>query len=1047
MIIADWLKVGIQQYIRSVNFQSSHAFLVFHYETVVGRSWRFSYFYKKETVASVTDSKRYTYLFGKGTSVRTANERFNELFKITSANRELESHRADDKIHIFTNEDITKAFSVEALSDEFFYKYLGYYASFVKYLTGKPTTKESGKYAIKDATFRRVVSDMDKLGLKDTRDQFHQSFLPRFKSEEECEKAIRDYVKKMMGRVVFLHFLQKKGWMCGDRDFMYHLFENSSLKDDFLDRVLEPLFFVILNTHPDNRLQVCRRHNGKIQWERNRLVEWDEALVEGWRNIPYLNGGLFEQEKIDECRSIFPAEYFERFFDFFRQYNFTIDENDSNDVEVGVDPEMLSKIFENLLEDNKEKGAFYTPKEIVHYMCSESLIAYLKQHCENKGWNEETIRKFVIAPSVNEHLTQRQREEMTNTLIQVQVCDPAIGSGAFPMGMLNLIARCRGELEDTSMSDIKRHIIQNNIFGVDIEQGAVDIARLRFWLSLVVDETEPHALPNLDYRIMRGNSLFTTFSGECLDLSKTNDARTRLSKMKRQLFDMQSDYYNLSGEAKWKKEIEIKHLLLDIVEEQLGMEKGKAASESLHQYDIYNETSGKIKKNVAKANEIYKRKAECVRKIAALRNLLGGNGTLHERARTDIDFFDWEIMFSNVFAEGKEGFDIVIGNPPFVRKINAVIKKLIHTEYSTSSYQVDLYIAFMEKGVKLLSHQGIISYITPNPWLKNVAQSKIRLFMLDDIRLSIIVPKIANAFENASVDTAVFVGCKNSNNKQLNVVYVEDGQYKTKHKISLDAFKNNDGYILDVENTEDVRCIINKVQKDSCCIETLFDITRGINPYDALTGQSQDIIKSRAYHSDSQKDDSFVPELKGRHVGTYYYKWDGVHWISYGKWLAAPRDTKYFEGKRIIFREILSNRLVCTIISEPFKIDRSLYIAKPKNESDFSCELIQGLLASKLFIFYVKHKFNEFDDLFPKIRVAEFRILPIPTKIKGMFDNDIITLVKSILSAKRTNPSADISAEEQKIDCLVYHLYNLTYDEVKIVDPETPITEEEYYGQ
>ena len=104
-------------------------------------------------------------------------------------------------------------------------------------------------------------------------------------------------------------------------------------------------------------------------------------------------------------------------------------------------------------------------------------------------------------------------------------------------------------------------------------------------------------------------------------------------------------------------------------------------------------------------------------------------------------------------------------------------------------------------------------------------------------------------------------------------------------------------------------------------------------------------------------------------------------------------------------------------------------------------------MASKLFIFYVKHKFNEFDDLFPKIRVAEFRILPIPTKIKGMFDNDIITLVKSILSAKRTNPSADISAEEQKIDCLVYHLYNLTYDEVKIVDPETPITEEEYYGQ
>lgn len=734
-------RVGIQQYIRSINFQSSHAFLVFHYGTVEGRSWRFSYFYKKETIASITDSKRYTYLFGQGISARTAHERFNELLKITSANRELGLKQEGNNIHVFTNKDIIDAFSVEALSDEFFYKYLGYYASFVKYLTGKPTAKESGKYAIKDATFRRVVVDMDGLGLKDDKDQFHNSFLPHYNNDEEkCEKAIRDYVKKMMGRVVFLHFLQKKGkkgWMCGDKDFMYHLFENSPLKDDFLDRVLEPLFFVILNTNPDDRIDVCRRHNDNIKWERNRLVEWDEDLVESWRDIPYLNGGLFEQEEIDKCRSVFPAEYFEKLLDFFRQYNFTIDENDPNDMEVGVDPEMLSKIFENLLEDNKEKGAFYTPKEIVHYMCSESLIAYLNQQCEGDEWNEEVIRRFVSDPLANEHFTANQQQVLIDALTRVKICDPAIGSGAFPMGMLNLITRCRHALESTPVSEIKRHIIQHNIYGVDIEQGAVDIARLRFWLSLIVDEVTPHALPNLDYRIVRGNSLLTTFCGEYLDLSEMKDGRTRLAKMRQQLAVMQDEYYSLNGEAKWRKEIEIKRLLLAIANEYFGAEKDKLRIESFHDYDLYKETSSKTKKQLAEAYKLYERKAKCQQLIENILVSLGGNKTVHERARIDVDFFDWEIMFSNVFAEAKGGFDIVIGNPPYlriqgIRKDNPDFADFLVDLFKTTTGKFDLYVAFIEKGYQLCCKHGLLNFIMPTKWTNSDYGLGMRSFMIEE---------------------------------------------------------------------------------------------------------------------------------------------------------------------------------------------------------------------------------------------------------------------------------------------------------------------------
>lgn len=224
----------------------------------------------------------------------------------------------------------------------------------------------------------------------------------------------------------------------------------------------------------------------------------------------------------------------------------------------------------------------------------------------------------------------------------------------------------------------------------------------------------------------------------------------------------------------------------------------------------------------------------------------------------------------------------------------------------------------------------------------------------------------------------------------------------------------------------------------------MFDITRGINPYDALTGQSQDIIKSRAYHSTFKKDETFVPELKGRHVSPFSYRWDGIHWISYGNWLAAPRDERFFIGKRIVFREILSSRLVCTLIDVPFKIDRSLYIAKPKDNLGFNCKFVLGLLTSKLFVYYVKHKLNEFDDLFPKIRVAEFRKLPIPLNIMEITSHPIIDIVNSILSSKSEDPSTDTHEKESELDKMVCHFYDLTYDEVLIIDPTTPITREEY---
>ena len=310
-------RVNIQQLVRSIMGYRQHLMIVFHYEDVTDKQWRFSYAYKGNSLEDTTSAKRYTYVFGRGYRGRTAAERFEILAK---------SPRND--------EDFEKAFSVAALSDEFFDKYRDIYADFVQYITGK--------------RYEKVKNKWEEVKKEDP----HTEIFSHFNNDD---KRVRDYIKKMLGRLTFLCFLQRKGWMNNDRNFLQNLYQTSPLQDDFLDAVLEPLFFGVLNTRPQKRKEVFAK-NG-----------WDTDLANEWSEIPYLNGGLFEQTREDKLTVKFPKRFFQDLFKFLGEYNFTIDENDPDDAEIGIDPEMLGRVFESLLEDNKDKGAFYTPKEIVQY--------------------------------------------------------------------------------------------------------------------------------------------------------------------------------------------------------------------------------------------------------------------------------------------------------------------------------------------------------------------------------------------------------------------------------------------------------------------------------------------------------------------------------------------------------------------------------------------------------------------------------------------------------------------------------------------------------
>ncbi len=649
-------------------YRENESVLRFSY---VSESWKFADdgTYQKES----TDTRRFTYLLGEGHRSRTAIQQFETL-----------------KGSAQTLKDLTKAFSVDAVSDMFFRDYKAQYANIIFYITGKRMVKKGNKWEeIKEGRACRKILD-------------------EFSEFADPEKAVRDYVKKLMGRLVFLQFLQKKGWLGvplnedwgnGDHEFIQNLFANTKDKDNFVDGVLEAIF---------NDLNTER--------------EGDKSKKYKFK-IPYLNGGLFERDATDETRFPLPAKYMEDMLEFFSRYNFTIDENDPNDAEVGVDPEMLGRIFENLLEDNKDKGAFYTPKEIVQYMCRESLIAYL-QTDQNEEY-KENIRQFVTTH--NAELLGSIKLEIDQKLKDVKICDPAIGSGAFPMGLLKELYLCRSAIEgldDDNASEIKKHIIQNNIYGVDIEKGAVDIARLRFWLSLIVDEKTPHALPNLDFKIMQGNSLLEQYKG--VDLSAmTQEKNERGKNYQTTMFDDMLDVYR------------------------------RELREMLNEY--YQCTDHKEKKTLRKRiiNNVKKQLKEQSINIDFGDLDLSGND----------QFFLWHTWFHDVFSQG--GFDIVIGNPPYGAKYDNQTRRYYKNTYVTANSirglqkgSLDTYTLFIELGYNQLRRGGCFAYIVPISLTSSDSLTGVHRILLencDTIHISSYAVRPKPVFENAVVNTSILL--------------------------------------------------------------------------------------------------------------------------------------------------------------------------------------------------------------------------------------------------------------------------------------------------
>jgi Alw26I/Eco31I/Esp3I family type II restriction m6 adenine DNA methyltransferase len=934
-----------------------------------GRYWRLSYIC--DLKEGSTSAKRFSYILGdENGQYKTPLER---LEKVAKLNGRLKLS------------DLRESFSVDALSDEFFDEYHLHYDRIVANLT---------QVYRRDVPWR-VSTD----GTSDTR--------------------LHDYVKKMMGRIVFLHFLQKKGWLNGNPTFLRDLFLSSPYQSDFLEQVLEPLFFGIFNTESEQRVKLFANEH------------WDKGLLKQWEHLPYLNGGLFERDEVDKMNIRLPASLFNNLFTFLASYNFTVDENDPDDAEIGVDPEMLGKIFESLLEDNKAKGAFYTPKEIVRYMCKESLIAYLSEQLSvNSEQNKNTkiptdidsqitdhsslitkIRTFVETHEFPDEL-EPYRDVLNRALREVKICDPAIGSGAFPMGLLNELWRCREALTDhdscslitVHRSQLKKEIIENNIYGVDIERGAIDIARLRFWLSIVVDSDEPEPLPNFDYKFMQGNSLIESFEG--VDLSRMMSSEGQHSSL---------------GKGRQKagaNQLGIEFVSTDTKRNlQLMLREYFSLTDHVKKAEARREINDSVK-NYIRHQDL---RPEAVARLASL------------DPSANQEFFLWHTWFKDIFDGG--GFDIVIGNPPYI-KYEGAIKGEIETIRKISELEIafggklNAYKLFLAVSInKICKERGVISMIFQNSFIADQQATLLRKEVINHHRIITI-----DSFpERDSKKKRVFPSVKMS----VCILLMQKAGKQMPFVVNFwnDKYKSSGTNVIytaqDIKNIDSKDYCIPRIEQHS------IPLAIKLRQFSKIPLKCYEGELNMTFHKHFFNDDSTNPAiLKGAAIQRYYitYKMSQgkIEYLDEDWYLSenTSEKSRHHEVERIAMQGMTGAndkiRLVMTIVPSGVYLANSCNYILPTKELPASYLL--GLLNSKLLNWYFRCFSTN-----SNVNGYEVEDFPMP-KANEDQKQTIIALVDQILAVKKTNPNTDTSDLEREIDGLVYEMYNLSSDNISIIE-------------
>lgn len=1027
-----------------------------------------------KTAENLTPAKRYSYLVGQDEPCHTAISRFDRFITDSAV---LPEHP--------TLDDLEEAFSVEKVTDEFFQLYCEKFHQLREQLESIEdfrieaeqhnfTSAQFAKKLIGQIVFLYFLQKKGWLGVKAwpdklTEKEYKNAFYARGSKSRElipivyrpagdgtyrvsaaALQSISDADEEVLAQCV-----KGNPWGSGPRDFMRKLFNIAvQRKQNFYSELLEPLFYDALNRNRGEQGYCPALHC----------------------RIPFLSGGLFEPiDGYDWEHNEFsiPNEVFSNestkgkrdadgILDIFDRYNFTMSEDEPMEREVAIDPEMLGKVFENLLEvkDRKSKGAFYTPREIVHYMCQESLINYLTN---KMGVSEDAIRDFILygdyMKDEDTNKEKRQRNggmliseelyklnpdgsvavnrllEVDKALQDVRVADPAVGSGAFPLGMLNEIVRARQNISaylaitmksydvrmmymmERSPHSLKYETIRNCIFAADIDPSAVDIAQLRLWLALVIDDEinpdahneleghrNPRPLPNLECNILCGNSLIDEFEG------------IRLIKES-----------NLLGSSEYQ-------LDMDSARFDTIVQKLIAAQDALFRCD---DPMKKIQ---------LKEEIESLRDILILAQLEGCPQAFLDKYHDSKQLASkpyvlWQLDFARVFRE-KGGFDIVIGNPPYglLNKKQNQNTSIKATEYELSYYKnnplyrpakggmINIFRLFICKSFDLLKKNGHTSLIFPMAFMCDLSAYALRDYVLRHNKIDYLeaFPERDNenkrVFKSAKMSVCILGASKTKTS----------GNDRFPMRISRDRFVDTLSPITWMAR-EDIEIIDKSSLTIPLMIPAEYEILLRMCSNSTRLGAVSKCYTGEIDLSLNKKyvklDSGFTRMLRGAQVQKFFI----ADKISQGDILYLDASTYLRENTSPKSRHHLNRRIVMqgiTGVNERYRLkmtisERGIFCANSVNYlliDDNDIEFFLGLCNSRLLNWF-------FAKLSTNSNVNGYEVDNLPIKIPTDEGKKIVTLLVHRLLE---NP-LDTVAEEQ-LNKIIYDTYGLSSEQITVVE-------------
>lgn len=925
--------------------------------------------------------------------------------------------------------------------------------------------------------------------------------------EPDDEKRRATGLIRLLTRLIFCWFLKEKNLVPeklfhpADLAKILKGFDpESETSSTYYHAILQNLFFATLNQRmgKDSKGQPYRAFakdegflRNKTTYDVNNLYRYEaffredtEAALAHFADIPFLNGGLFEcldrtEDGTDKKRYLdgFSRNPKKRphvpdrlFFDsgetadlstaygdkkrkaervtglitILNRYKFTIVENTPIDQEIALDPELLGKVFENLLASyneetkttaRKQTGSFYTPRPIVDYMVDESLKTHLARALVEQAHIKDSDARagldILFAYTEREHaFTFAEVAIVIAAIDAIKILDPACGSGAFPMGVLHKLVYILGKLDpdnerwkQTQLAKLdsapmreelerafaennddygrKLYLIENCLYGVDIQPIAIQITKLRFFISLVCDQKTHRnkkdnrgirPLPNLETKFVAANTLIglPEMTQSLLVDPRVAEIEKEIEALYHNHFSEQRRDRKLSNQRKVK---ELRHELGKLLSESL---MAPAKAKHIAEWDAFNPQSS-------------------------------------------ADFFDPHWMFGRSL---NEGFDVVIGNPPYI-DIKALPPKAVHSYFqlfTTARNRINLYALFIEKGYTLISKNGILSLIIPNSLLVGESYTKLRQLILPDLTAVVKLPD--GVFENATVETMLLFVERNSTRTTVAAAIYGNSEQIDFMNVRYNSFLKK-GWLANQESRFSIFAtaaddrICAKMEEAKVVFEDIAEFCLGLTPYDKYKGHSQELIESRHFHSDRKLNTDYVPLISGANITPYAISDAVSEWLNYGPWLGAPRDRRFFTEERIIVRQIASGRpprIFAGYTTKALYHSQIGFAILAKRKAEVSLKVLLALLNSKLLNYYHERRFLDREKItFQKVLIANVRKFPLPVP-SPKASTEISHLIDEILHLREMDFSSDTRTLEHEIDQQIYTLYGLTPEDIAFVE-------------